>query len=423
MIASTSQQVPALIMGENDQTLGALRCLQLAGVPTYVACPPRELVIRSRWYRSVPGGNGWDGTVGPDINAILEALPLDQAVLFPCMDDATIWAADFGNAKLRQRFLVSSSSRKVLETLQDKARFAAFLEANDIPHPPTFPLRDPRDIDAVPFEQFDRMFLKPTNSQKFSRTLGRKAMWASSRSEFERLWHALQVRELEVVAQEYVPGEATEHYFLDGFRDRYGALPGLFARRRLRIFPPDFGNSSYCQSIPLSEVAPAEAHLRKLLAALDYRGIFSAEFKRDARNNEFRILEVNIRPWRYVEFAARCGVNVCRMAYDDARGKPVAPISNYRTGAGCVHLPTDIKMLIGSNRRERGSLRKIPRQWMRAHYTAFRLNDPLPGIVAVFPLFSQAWHRITKGPARRQDPPYEDAASRQPPRSKLDERP
>src|SRR5699024_6543184 len=128
-----------------------------------------------------------------------------------------------------------------------------FLDKTDIPHPRTLPIRSQTDLDAVPFEEFDRVFLKPVNSQKFTKIAGRKAIWATNRSDLDRLWHTLQTYGLDVMAQEYIPGPSSEHYFLDGFRDRDGAVTGLLARRRLRIFPRDFGNSSYCESIPLSE--------------------------------------------------------------------------------------------------------------------------------------------------------------------------
>ena len=35
---------------------------------------------------------------------------------------------------------------------------------------------------------------------------------------------------------------------------------------------------------------------------------------------EFKILEINARPWWYVELASRCGVDVCTMSYRDAFG-------------------------------------------------------------------------------------------------------
>ena len=59
--------------------------------------------------------------------------------------------------------------------------------------------------------------------------------------------------------------------------------------------------------------------------AVSYRGIFSAEFKCDDRDGFFKILEVNARPWWYVEAAACAGMDVCSMAYHDALGPTVEP--------------------------------------------------------------------------------------------------
>ena len=89
-------------------------------------------------------------------------------------------------------------------------------------------------------------------------------------------------------------------------------------------------------SVPLSEVGPAVATLRTILAAVGYRGIFGGEFKRDERDGLFKILEVNARVWIYVEFAGRCGVDVCTMAYRDALGLEVTEAAHYRTGVRLV---------------------------------------------------------------------------------------
>ena len=184
-----------------------------------------------------------------------------------------------------------------------------------------------------------------------------------------------------LIAQEYVPGTAADHYFIDGFRSRDGDLGGVFCRRRLRIHPPDFGNSSYCHSIPPHDTGNALRDLESLLHDLSYRGIFSAEFKRDARTGEFRLLEINTRAWWYVEFAARCGVNVCRMAWEDALGLPVTKSGKVRIGRGCVNLPADLEAV----RSQHLPLRAWPgiaRQWAHAHFHVFRLADPMPGLSA-----------------------------------------
>ena len=108
------------------------------------------------------------------------------------------------------------------------------------------------------------------------------------------------------------------------------------------MHPPDFGNSTHMISVPLSEVEPAAQSLRAILAAIQYRGIFSAEFKLDARDGIFKILEINARVWVFVEFAGRCGVDVCTMAYRDALGLPITDFPVYRSGVRLVSPYVDL---------------------------------------------------------------------------------
>lgn len=382
--------VPAIVLGRGHTGLGMLRALALAGIPTYLACPAGDLATRSRWYRPPPGAMPWDGSVGPQAVDILRAMPLEHAVLIPGADDAALWLADLAQSDLSARFPVSSSSRQTLEILQDKARFGTFLAQAGLPHPRTFTISSSADIAAIPFDALDRVFLKPADSQRFSQRTGCKAVWAHGRGEFQETWARLEAQGFKVVAQEYIPGSAADHYFIDGFRDRNGVFAGLFARRRLRIFPPDFGNSSYCRSIPLADVRDAAASLIELLTKLDYRGMFSAEFKRDARDGQFRILEVNTRAWWYVEFAARCGVNVCRMGFQDALGLPVAPArKDYAAGSGCANLSADIRSVWSQCRAPRSAVLRTLGQWLRAHYHVFRWDDPGPCL-------SLGWQRLRR---------------------------
>ena len=145
---STQSRVPAIVLAQGANALGVLRSLQLAGVPAYVACPPGDLVTRSRWYRPTPGAKPWDGMLGPHAWNILHEMPLEQAVLIPGADDAALWLADLPKHALAERFKVSTSSRETQELLQDKARFAAFLRETGIPHPPTFSIESAADIEA-----------------------------------------------------------------------------------------------------------------------------------------------------------------------------------------------------------------------------------------------------------------------------------
>ncbi|MFD0739719.1 hypothetical protein ACFQZQ_10550 [Lysobacter koreensis] len=399
------RRMPAIVVGRGETGLGTLRSLVLAGIPAYVACPKDDLVTHSRWYRPVPGP-GWDGSTDAGTAERLRALPLPGAVLVPGRDDAALWLADLPHGDLVKRFAVSSSPRASLEILQDKARFGRYLATTAVPHPRTFTIASAADIAAIPFDELDRVFIKPADSQRFNQAIGAKGIWAKTRAEFEAIWSRLDSQGFALIAQEYVPGRASDHYFIDGFRDAGGALTGLFARRRWRIYPADFGNSSYCESVPLAQLGAAVGHLEALLADLRYRGIFSAEFKRDARSGELRILEINTRAWWYVEFAARCGVNVCAMAYEDAQGLPVTrPARAPVTGAGCVNLDGDLKAVLAAGVHQ--SRWRAARQWLHAHCHVFRWDDPRPA-------WSLLWARLRLQANRWRRPAREPLAAREP---------
>jgi predicted ATP-grasp superfamily ATP-dependent carboligase len=196
-----------------------------------------------------------------------------------------------------------------------------------------------------------------------------------------------------MVLQEYIPGPPTNHYFIDGFVDRDRIVKALFARQRLRMSPPDFGNSTMMVSVPLSEEDAAIETLKTLLADIEYRGIFSAEFKRDERDGTFNLIEVNARPWWYVEFAARCGVNVCELAVRDALGERVPTISKYATGRRCVFPYYDLEAVRAEMSAGRLGILGWALSWLGPYQPVFRWSDPLPAMGEVAKLFGA---RVTK---------------------------
>ena len=194
---------------------------------------------------------------------------------------------------------------------------------------------------------------------------------------------------LTAVLQEYIPGPPTEHIFVDGFVDAAGTVKAVLPRRRVRMFPPDFGNSTLMVSVSREEAAGAIDSVTRLLEGIGYRGIFSAEFKRDPRDGQYKILEVNSRPWWFIGFAAHCGVDVAPMAYRDALGLPVAASEGYAVGERCVLLPQEIRAFLYLRRR--GEIRFWPwlRSWFGATATIFAWDDPLPAIAV--PWFVARW--------------------------------
>ena len=371
-------RVPVLVLGKGITALAAVRALGRRGQPLYVAGTPGDMVTGSRWYRRLPGET-LDEASETQLAARLEGLNLARMVLLPC-SDSWLMAVSRLRADLRSRFPASIAPTETLRRLTDKGRFAETLAEIGVAHPRTYLLRGPESLEAVPDTAFASSFLKPVNSGLFSRRYGVKAIRPSSREHARTVVAEAAGQGLELVLQEFIPGPATRHYFLDGFVDRHGRVCGMLARQRLRMFPPDFGNSTCTESIRRENVAGAEEALRRILQAIGYRGVFSAEFKRDDRDGAFKILEINARPWWFVGFAADCGVDVCDMARRDALGEDVPPVTEYRVGRRCFHLRRDLQSRGASGGEGGSGLAPLLRSWVGASQLTFSWDDPRPGV-------------------------------------------
>lgn len=368
-----SSLAPVIALGGGGMTLTAvLRLLHQARIPAHVVCPEPGFSRYSRWYRPLVSRVA----ATPDnLPAMLAGLPLEKAVLMPCADDWLTAVAALPR-ELAGRFPSSAASPEVIHTLVDKWKFAQLLDREHIPHPRTQLLRSREHLDSLPESDFRGAILKPLCSVEFSRAHGVKGFLVHSRDSARR---AMQKAAFPILLQEFIPGPPTAGYFVEGFRDRNGRRT-LFARRRLRMSPPQLGNSTFMVSVPLDEVSDAAAALERLLERVSYRGIFSAEFKFDARDGFFKLFEINARSWWFIEAPARAGIDVCRMAYLDALGLESESRSQYRAGQYLGHLFEDYRAWRAEHAQGGPGFWRWLAGWRGVHSTPFSWQDPLPAL-------------------------------------------
>lgn len=382
----TSKTVPVLVLGGGVTALGTIRSLGALGIPVFATCSTKDLAAYSRWVRVLGHGLPEFSTVEQLIEYLRKA-PAERMVLMPCSDTWLEVVASLPPA-MAARFPSFISPLAVLQRLTDKEKFAGLVREYGIPHPTTLFMNDVSELHGLDHSPGTQFFLKARNSQQFIARTGVKAYMVSSLDEVRRRISELSAAGLGVVLQEYVPGPPSNHYFVDGFADRDGAILARFARQRLRMDPPHFGNSTYLRSVALADVPDIIATVDRLIKVSGLRGIFSVELKRDERTGVSKVLEVNARPWWYVAYATVCGVNVCEMAYHAALGDPL-PVhdGSYLVGRTCVYVRPDYRACRPLRRAGQISLATCIRQWLAAEHMITSSSDPMP---AVHQFISQA---------------------------------
>jgi predicted ATP-grasp superfamily ATP-dependent carboligase len=126
----------------------------------------------------------------------------------------------------------------------------------------------------------------------------------------------------QAVIQDYIPGAGFGFY---GLFNR-GELRAMFMHRRIRELPVTGGAST-------AAAAYYDERLRDLgvtlMTALKWHGVAMVEMKRDQRDGEYKLMEINPKFWGSLDLSIAAGVNfpylACRMACDG----DVEPVLDY----------------------------------------------------------------------------------------------
>jgi predicted ATP-grasp superfamily ATP-dependent carboligase len=146
-------------------------------------------------------------------------------------------------------------------------------------------------------------------------------------------------------------------------------------------------------SVPLTEVSGAVQTLEKLFSSIVYRGIFSTEFKYDQRDTLYKVIEVNVRPWWYIEFAKSCGINFCKLAYQDALNQNITEQKHYKVGKKLVYLYYDLLSYLELHRLGKITTWSWIKSFWRSTYPIFSWTDPVPALVKSFVWFRDFFKR------------------------------
>jgi predicted ATP-grasp superfamily ATP-dependent carboligase len=366
--------------------LGIARNLGKNGVKVFCVSEEPNVIAHSKYcqkFYAIPNIETGKGVLKNFLSNLKKELN-HPAVIFPCSDLFCISLSQIKeepNSVLNGQYTVFGS-RETVETLVNKRKFYQSLEENRIPHPITFFPKSYGDVKEVSEKIEYPVYIKPAVSQLFTR-FHKKGFVVNSSEELLNIWELVSKYGIEVMVQEIIQGPATNLFGICGYFNKVGEPCAFFAYRRLREYPHMFGTNTLIESILICNVLPLKEITEKYLKRLRYHGIFEAEFKKDSRDDSFKLLEINARSWVQNSFPAKCGINIVLMAYLDAIGKKIDYSENYKTGVRWLFLVND---MISSFEMLHKKELSIP-EWFSSFknvrdFAYFSADDPLPWIMS-----------------------------------------
>ncbi len=250
----------------------------------------------------------YESNIIQGLSDIGKALAL-KGVLFPSSDQDLIFVSKH-RTYLQNFYHILMPPEDMLALLLNKERFYEFADRENLPIPRTFLPGSSPDISTISRLVLYPCIIKPSRcTEEWSLRYGNKKVFTcESPEELLKIYQQVSQEFSGLTVQEIVPGPESNIVCSFTYLDRQSEPLGMFLCRKIRQFPPHFGNTALAEAISAPEVEQITRRICKQLALAGYVGI---EFKRDPRDNAYKILEITpSRIDRQAGLSDTCGINI-----------------------------------------------------------------------------------------------------------------
>lgn len=262
-------------------------------------------------------------------------------ILVP-VSDMTVPFISKNKDKIEERFGVKCAvpDYDQIYQVEDKSRFMAFCEENDIPHPKTAGLSD-GNLDEVTSKIGFPALIKPDYS------VGARGITrVNSVEELKEKYPSVDQKYGSCTLQEFI--ENKEYYYnVMLYRDVKGAFPAYTILKIVRMYPIGAGSSSCCITVENDELLQI---CKDCLDKLNWVGMADFDVLQRLDNGEYKIIEINPRVPASLRAAAISGINFPEIIVNNTLGKPIREYQ-YTSGKVLRYMGIDIMWLLKSPNR------------------------------------------------------------------------
>mgnify|MGYP000605790302 CR=1 FL=1 len=346
-----------IVLGGHVQALGIVRIFGRNGVPLVVIDNTTKNIARHSRYCT--------HFCMADDEELLEFL-LDMGkknlypgwIIFPT-NDLHVKILSQNKQTLDHFFITGTEHWDSIKSFYNKRLTYQLAEANGIPIAKTYFPASANDLADIKIDY--PCIIKPAVMHDFYRKTKRKVFVCRTPKDLIHNYkQALKfIPTEELIIQEIIQGKGSNQFsacFLFLNNKSFVKLTAC----RLRQHPLDFGNATtYAETYDIPELIGLG---ERLLKAANYNGICEVEFKKDDRDGQYKLLEVNTRTWKWHTIAVEAGTPFLQSYYDYLHGKEIVPVDEIRPAA-FRHALTDIAVQI--------------RLLLRGDLNAFRYRKPV----------------------------------------------
>lgn len=262
-----------------------------------------------------------------------------DALLLETNDEALV-AISRNKDKLEKHYKIATPEWEILRRFIEKPETYRLAEKCNVPYPKTFLPKTLDELNKVKDEIAYPCILKPVRSHEFFSKFRSKSFKVSNYGELlSKLRLCLESRQ-EMMVQEIIPGPPSNLFNYTAYVNSQSRVSARFLRIKVRQNPPEFGVTRV--GISSDRVPEVEELAERLLREADFKGVATAEFKKDPRDNKFKLIEINGRIITSNWLPTYCGVNFPWLIYMDLVEKKQIEVNDYKKDVYWIDLYEDI---------------------------------------------------------------------------------
>ncbi|MFH1678406.1 MAG: hypothetical protein ABH914_02170 [Candidatus Omnitrophota bacterium] len=320
---------------------------------------------------------------------------VDKEVLFPTADEYVLFVSRNREVLSRYyRFLLPD--QEVLEAVLNKHKFYELAMRHGVSVPMTIYCPDEQALIKQTGGFSYPCILKPIYIHEFRKIYPNlKAVSVHNRDELIEKFREISGNGIKVCIQEIIPGADDQQYSACFYLNRNSHPLAVFTQRKLRQHPVGFGVGTYVDNTWCSEIVDLAG---EFLKKIGYAGICEVEFRRDPRDNQYKMIEINPRLWTQHALAAKSNIDIAYTAYADLSDIKEFPDSRRQTQKriNWIFPPRDIRASLVY--LFRGELRF--KDWMRSfngrkEWAIFAWDDLMPLLFSPVYFFKKLFYRGT----------------------------
>ncbi len=302
----------AVVLGAHKIGLGLIRSLGKEGVPVVsIHYHDRDMGYSSRYVKESHVSPHPEEEEEPFIEFITELGKKNPgSILYPS-DDPSLFIVSKYKLQLSELFTVSAPDFEIVKTCIEKENTYRLAEDLGVRCPRTLVTASADEAVSFAGEIGSPFILKPTVGHRFFEIFRRKMVLISDFEEVSEWMTLFSQHGLEVMVQEYIPGDDSSGVNFNSFFIN-DELFYTFTAQKIRLSPRGTGFPVVIISRYIPELFEPS---KKLLSGLGYTGFSNVEYKRDKRDGNFVLMEINPRHNLSSQHAVRCGYNFPYLSY------------------------------------------------------------------------------------------------------------